>query len=617
VVPSPSLLQGRNGARSAAGDGASGGAGGYAATPPAQRKTTQLEEDNREMNIRTILQGLSTGVIAVSLSALSHAQFCPSGQTPVTLPTASATFGPFSGDYFSTSAAPGGLEPDLLLPKFNSTNFPGIPAGATLIRATFSARVRLETSGNVGNLGDAPCNGTWGGGVLATIINPGIPALTPYLNCQKNVQRSEPFNGLAPSASIVFPFQALVGHCPTGNNAGEQSVVVTDPAALTPFEGAGNLAFPHLAVVSNFTTSNCGIFPTLTTLNAFVDVFVQYTYCTEGGQTGDCICSGPSPHYRRPGSLLLYPEFDNRAGNVTLVTVTNTKCDTTDGDVRIEIRFINEATCSEDNFTRTLTACDTLSFLTKTMNPNPRQGYLYIYAKNNRNQPIVWNHLIGSLLVISGIDSFDYSVNPVSFRGIGSNVAIEQLEGSLTDLDGDGILDLDGKEYEPAPDLITIPRFLGQDGQGSSPGLFKSQLVLIALSGGQQFVTTLDFCVYNDNEEVFSEEYTFYCWAKPYLSEISPLFSNEWLKDYTNPAPNEILGANHRKAGWMTIQGAVASSSVEDIQDPAFYAVLVERVGSFAAADLPWECGFQFNGALLPRDLLGDGDPIPVNNDNQ
>ena len=570
------------------------------------------------MNIRTITQGLSTGVIAVALSALSHAQFCPSGQTPVTLPTATAAFGPFSGDYSSVGL--GGAVADLSLPRFNSTNFPGIPAGATLIRASFSARVRLESFGNVGNQGDAPCSGTWGGEVEGTIVNPGIAALNPYLNCEKTAQRLEVFNNLAIGGAVNYPLQVAVGNCPTNNPGNMESpVVITDPLLLAAFEGAGSLSFPHQAFVNNLTNSNCGVFPTLTSLNSFVEVFVQYTYCVVGPPPGDCVCSGPSPHYRRPGSLLLFPEFDNREGNVTLVTVTNTKCDDAQGDVRIELRYIDEADCGEDDFTRDLTACDTFSFLTNAMNPNPRQGYLYVYAKDAQNNPIVWNHLIGSLLVVSGIESFDYSVNPVAFRGIGSNTGIEQFEGTFTDLDGDDILDLDGKEYEPAPDIITIPRFLGQDyvQPGVAPGLFRSQLILIGLSGGAAFTTTVDFCIYNDNEELFSSEWTFYCWDKPYLTDITDLFSNFFLTNFTNTAPNEILGANTRKSGWMTIQGAVASSSLEDINDPAFYAVLVERVGNYAVADLPWECGFQLNGALLPRDLLGDGDPIPVNGDNQ
>ena len=79
--------------------------------------------------------------------------------------------------------------------------------------------------------------------------------------------------------------------------------------------------------------------------------------------------------------------------------------------------------------------------------------------------------------------------------------------------------------------------------------------------------------------------------------------------------PQEIIGANHRESGWFRIQGLVAQSEAETIANPAIYAVLVEDIAGFAAADLPYEyC--QRNGDLLPKSPLGDG-PNPSANDNQ
>jgi hypothetical protein len=54
----------------------------------------------------------------------------------------------------------------------------------------------------------------------------------------------------------------------------------------------------------------------------------------------------------------------------------------------------------------------------------------------------------------------------------------------------------------------------------------------------------------------------------------------------------------------------------ETIQDPAIYAVLIERFGGYAAADLPFEWCSQTNGDLLPVSNFGDG-PKPVPGDNQ
>lgn len=555
----------------------------------------------------------SLAFLAATLTAgISGAQtcgVCNVGTFPQTV-TVSGSFPAGAG--FASNIA---NNQPITLPQYNPANHNNAP----LVGVNVRLRGRTRSSGTVNNNNTIDfCSGEWRSNVSASITSDatlGLPNTGSGNAVELQVQRVETFINLAPQGQINYPEEERTD---TG------TVCVFSPAILPNWTGAGNVTI----FVNGFDAGQtpcstpqclnvgCQVF------NSFrLEVEVTYTFCaTDGGGDGVCPCTGPSPHYRRPGSLLLYPEFDNRDGNVTLITVTNTKCDFTDGDVRIEIRYINETNCAEDNFTRTLTACDTFSFLTKALNPNPRQGYIYIYAKDAQNRPIVWNHLIGSLLVISGIETFDYSINPVAFRGIGSPGGNEQPDRALADLDGDGILDLDGREYEPAPDVITIPRFLGQDTttMGDGPGgLYQSQLILIALSGGQQFTTTVDFCIYNDNEELFSSEWTFYCWDKPYLTDITFLFGNQFLKNSTNHNPLEIFGANSRESGWMAIQGAVASSSQEDIDDPAFYAVLVERVGSYAVSDLPWECGFQFNGALLPRDLLGDGDPVPQNGDNQ
>ena len=77
----------------------------------------------------------------------------------------------------------------------------------------------------------------------------------------------------------------------------------------------------------------------------------------------------------------------------------------------------------------------------------------------------------------------------------------------------------------------------------------------------------------------------------------------------TNHAVNEPLGATNRESGWIDLDGGVAYSTVEQIDDPAVYAVLVERVGRNAAsADLPYEEG-ERNGDLWPTGIWGDGAP--------
>jgi len=318
-------------------------------------------------------------------------------------------------------------------------------------------------------------------------------------------------------------------------------------------------------------------------------------------------------------SLLLYPEYDNRQGSLTLFTLTNACCLISDGNLSVEMRFIDKDTCAETDTTFLLTPCDTVSFLTSTVNPNMERGYAYAFAKrlnagpgNPNGMPIVSNKLIGQLLIIDGIETLDYSMNAVSFLGLGDEL-------SDNDEDGDGIRDLNGPhptlaEYEQAPDQILIPRFLGQDPAGMGPQ-FHSQLLLIALTGGSAFTTTVRFLVYNDSEDAFSHDRDFYCWEKRPLIEWAPSTESAFLTAVGDD-PDEILGAEDHVAGWIRIDGLTATSSQETILDPAIYAVLIESFGAYNVADLPFELCSQANGDLLPVSPLGDG-PVPVEGDDQ
>ena len=87
---------------------------------------------------------------------------------------------------------------------------------------------------------------------------------------------------------------------------------------------------------------------------------------------------------RNPGSLLLYPEFDNRVGDATVLTVTNTS--TTD-DVTVHFVYIGrygsggaDLNCEEFDRFADLTPNDTLTVLTNLHNPQQEQGYVYAYA---------------------------------------------------------------------------------------------------------------------------------------------------------------------------------------------------------------------------------------------
>jgi hypothetical protein len=251
--------------------------------------------------------------------------------------------------------------------------------------------------------------------------------------------------------------------------------------------------------------------------------------------------------------------------------------------------------CSEFNSTSTLTPNDTLTVLTAAHNPSMQRGYAYVFAKNVQGRAISFNWLIGEELVMDGVLTFAYSFSAVSFTS-------PRPEGAETDLDHDGLRDLDGREYEMAPGKILVPRFTGQS------ATHQSDLILIALTGGRQFTTIVNMLVYNDNEEVLSKDHDFRCWEKIPLASISSLFTRDFLANMTNDNPSEIIGATTREAGWIEIDGGVAESTNTSFYDPAILAVLSERTAGTSASELPFEVGKQDNGALLPQGPFGDID---------
>ena len=303
------------------------------------------------------------------------------------------------------------------------------------------------------------------------------------------------------------------------------------------------------------------------------------------------------------GSLLVFPEFDNTPGVYTLLTVTNTH---SSEPILVEFVYINgdSAGCFEFNRVRPLTPNDTLTVLTSVDNPQFDRGYVYVFAKSAMNgAPVSFNHLIGNVVIATSFDAFTYSLNPFLFQALAA-------EGAPTNVDNDSIRDLNGIEYTSVADQVFVPRFLGQGQVGSST--FEGHLIVIPLTGGALFQSTVDFLIYNDNEQVFSGQRVFPCWSKRRLLDLSAAFSQDFLSQFTDHSPFEILGLPQVEAGWFSLDGLVANSNVTSIADPALLAVYVESVvgvesGRRSASDLPFvSATTQNNGDLLPRSVFGD-----------
>lgn len=324
----------------------------------------------------------------------------------------------------------------------------------------------------------------------------------------------------------------------------------------------------------------------------------------------------------RTGSLLLYPLFDNSRSGIFTISVTNTNSDTNPGPVigtttllagtvDVEFVYIDGSSCLEFNRTRRLTPNDTLTVITRLDNPNQTLGYVYVFAKSPvTGKAINFDFLAGDSFmsapdILGGLD-----IAPVVFKA-GSGAA---ATGSITDVDGDNVRDLNGIEYEKVSDELLVPRFISDASQISRP-----ELILIGLTGSS-FTTIINFLVYNDNEEVFSAQYAFDCWDRVRLRDINGVFTDSFLDStgnnlleeltipsFTLPAPAPVV-APKVETGWFRMDGAVAFSTAASVQDPAFMAVRIERilVGAVAGASLPYGIGEQANGDLVPHGPFPD-----------
>jgi len=232
---------------------------------------------------------------------------------------------------------------------------------------------------------------------------------------------------------------------------------------------------------------------------------------------------------------------------------------------------------------------DTLTVVAGAHNQHAAQGYLYVCALDGLTQEaIVHDYLIGTSSMLDGVNALAYTVEPLSFAGIG--------DGTHTDLDEDGRCDLDGLEYSKVADRLVIPRFLGQS------AVLESELILVDLTGGAGFTCMVDLALFNDNELELSFEYLFQCWEKTPLLNVTFAFDNTFLHNLAYNDPDEILGAPTLEAGWILLDGSYANDIYTTIQDPAVACFLIEsRTDTGTSAGVPpIRQGEQGNGCLLP-----------------
>ncbi|MEZ5978431.1 MAG: hypothetical protein R3F34_09455 [Planctomycetota bacterium] len=292
---------------------------------------------------------------------------------------------------------------------------------------------------------------------------------------------------------------------------------------------------------------------------------------------------------REPGSLLVYPLHRSALFNpavFNVINVTNTNRVGT-GETDVHFQYVNVtaagnpflfANCTIADRVETLTPADTLSVLTSCHNGAfDAQGYLVVSAMNPDEIDTYWsfNHLIGSEQIIS-LGGGMYSLNAIPF-------ASNQPAGADTDVDQDGRRDFDGTEYEMIPDELYIDSYIGA---------IAGNLALISLTGGE-YLTNVDFVIYNDDEFQLSAQYAFACWSLVPLSDISGYFTALGLAT-TPDDPTELDitcdGLQEFDTGWAIVRPTVALSITSDnIANPAVLGALTNDVAPFMNARLLWE----------------------------
>ena len=326
---------------------------------------------------------------------------------------------------------------------------------------------------------------------------------------------------------------------------------------------------------------------------------------------------GP-PHRRRPGSLLLFPFY--RVTEVpgggeyedTLITVTNTCSDLTPGQgglplgtIDLKFYYLDAGTCHPFDRTERLTPSDTFSVMVGNHLPptNKGDGWLYVVATDpTTGEAVDFDHLVGHATFFSSLDSTWFEYNALAFRALTG-------EGAPTDVDQDDHQDLNGVEYEMTAANQMFPRFSG--GFDLPGGAFRSELLVLNLTGGAMFESSIQFLVYNDNEQVWSTSMDFKCWTLRPLEKISKVFSNAFLLSSSHDPEEELnmLGNPHVETGWFRMNGDVAWNFTKQIDDPAFVAVLLEWYNNRVVSAVPFDDGkTQANATLWPLNPLGDNE---------
>ncbi|MEQ8768634.1 MAG: hypothetical protein RL885_32305 [Planctomycetota bacterium] len=293
-----------------------------------------------------------------------------------------------------------------------------------------------------------------------------------------------------------------------------------------------------------------------------------------------CLTPVAAAEGRTPGSLLIYPVYDSYPSSGTLISITNTKDDPSfnpntnlNGVVDVHFIYIDGIDWSEFNRYERLTPNDNFTVVATVHNPNSETGFLYCIALDpTTRKPVAHNWLIGDEIIADGSGNWLYGFDAIAFKSLAA-------EGQPADLDLDDMLELDGTEYEAIPDTLAISSFLGV-------GPTDADLVLLSLVGDSDYLTRVDFEVFNDNEVEFSATYEFRCWYIAALTDIDQVFTDSFLSTTNIDPRSNGLG---QTTGWVRIDGDRAVDVVANaprIDDPPFLAAFRQSLSGISTGHL-------------------------------
>jgi hypothetical protein len=311
------------------------------------------------------------------------------------------------------------------------------------------------------------------------------------------------------------------------------------------------------------------------------------------------------PRQLEPTSLLIFPMFRSADGTGTVISVTNTNddrtyCESEDfraGDIVAHYEYFDGETWREFDRFEPLTPGDTLSVICADHNPDSSSGFLMVTAVNPQDlEPIRFNYLIGSAIVVESDLNFMWQYEPYGFNGLADPGPTSPCDRVDTDLDGDGARDFDGSEYDLFPRRLFVDSFFEERGQ------FGNELTLMSTSG-MNYVNEVNFFIWNNNEQKFSRVYKFSCWTSVPLSTISQIAKR--------------LGgrSDELQTGWVSIDGSrildLSGNPVPDASDnasrPALLGVFMQMIKNAQFSD---GHALHFTGALDGLELpVGDADP--------